>query len=56
MEERVKSILQKHGCEFVSMLSECRVLWKNQKGIIRDDDVFTLFNISEIVWNFWKIF
>ena len=55
MEERVKGILTRHKCKFITMLSECRVLWENQKGIVRDDDVAVLSNMSESAWQFWTI-
>ena len=47
MENRVKAILKKHGCEFIQMTSEVRVLWKNCNNIIREDDVAVLSNMSE---------
>ena len=54
MEEQVKMILQKHNCKFITMLSECRVLWQNQNGIVRDNDIFTLRNMPESAWKFWE--
>lgn len=54
MEDRAKAILEKHGCEFIQMLSECRVLWKNRNNVIRDDDIFVLSNMSEKAWKFWE--
>ena len=54
MENRAKSILKKHGCEFIQMTSESRVLWKNRNNVIREDDIWVLSNMSEIAWEFWK--
>ena len=56
MEEKARTILEKHGCELICMLSESRVLWKNRNGIIRDDDVATLFHMTETVWQYWEHF
>jgi len=55
MEERVKVLLEKHGCEFVKQLTECRILWKNQVGAIREDDVSVLSCMCEKAWDFWKV-
>ena len=54
MENRAKSILKKHGCEFIKMISETRVIWKNRKNVIREDDIAVLSNMSETAWEFWK--
>ena len=54
MENRAKAILKKHGCKFIQMTSEARVLWKNRNNIIREDDVAVLSNMSEIAWKFWE--
>ncbi len=53
MEDKVKNILTQHNCRFIKMLSECRVLWMNKNGAIRDDDIFTLANMTESAWDFW---
>lgn len=55
MEERAKNILNKHGCTFLRMLSECRVLWANKNSVVREDDIFVLSNIPEDAWNFWAV-
>ena len=55
MEEEAKAILSAHGCSFIAMLSECRVLWKNQVGTVQSDDIFVLRNMSESAWNFWAV-
>ena len=34
MKNRAKEILEKHGCEFIQMTSETRVLWKNRKMLL----------------------
>ena len=54
MEERAKSILESHGCKFIKMISECRVVWENACGIVRDDDIAVLNNVNESVWSYWK--
>ena len=54
MENRAKTILKKHGCEFIQMTSEARVLWKNRNNVIREDDVAVLSNMSETAWKFWE--
>ena len=54
IENRAKAILEKHGCEFIQMTSEARVLWKNHNNVIREDDVVVLSNMSEIAWKFWE--
>ncbi len=54
MEERAKKILEKHGCEFISMQSECSVLWKNKKGIVRQNDVSVLFFMTDAAWEYWS--
>ena len=54
MEKRAKAILEKHGCEFIQMTSECRVLWKNRNNIIREDDIAALSNMTEEAWKFWE--
>lgn len=54
MEEKAKFILESHGCKFIKMISECRVVWKNANGIVRDDDIAVLYNMSESAWLYWK--
>ncbi len=54
MEDRAKEILEKHGCEFIQMTSEVRVLWKNRNNVVREDDVAVLANMTEIAWKFWE--
>lgn len=39
MEEQAKFILTIHGCKFIKMISECRVVWENACGIVREDDI-----------------
>lgn len=55
MKERAVSILNAHGCELISMVSECTVVWKNKIGIIRTDDIAVLSNMSDSAWEFWSI-
>lgn len=55
MKNRAKAILKKHGCEFIQMTSETRVLWKNHNNVVREDDIAVLSNMSEIAWKFWEI-
>lgn len=52
-EKEAKEILEKHGCEFLGMISESRCLWKNKIGIVRSDDVAVLKLMSESAWEFW---
>lgn len=54
MEDRAKAILEKHGCKFIQMTSEARVLWENRNNVIREDDVAVLSNMSETAWKFWE--
>ena len=54
MENRAKAILKEHGCEFIQMTSQVRVLWKNRNNVIREDDIAVLSNMSETAWKFWE--
>ncbi len=54
MQNRIKAILEKHGCEFIQIASEVRVLWKNRNDVIREDDIAVLSNMSEAAWKFWE--
>ena len=54
MKDPAKSILEKHGCEFIQMTSEARVLWKNRNNVIREDDIAVLANMSKTAWKFWE--
>lgn len=54
MENRAKEILEKHGCEFIQMISEARVIWKNRNNVIREDDIAVLSNMTELAWKFWE--
>lgn len=54
MKNHAKEILEKHGCEFIQMISEARVLWKNRNNIIREDDIAVLSLMTEKAWEFWE--
>ena len=55
MKERAEKILKQHNCEFISMITECRVLWRNQSGTVMSDDIAVLANMSEDAWLFWSV-
>lgn len=54
MEKRAKEILEKHGCEFIDMILETRVIWKNRNNVIRENDIAVLSLMSEEAWKFWE--
>ena len=54
MEAEARRILTQHGCEFIQMLTECRVLWKNQNGVIRADDITVLRYMTREAWDYFK--
>lgn len=41
-EKSARKIIEKHGCTFIKMVSECRILWKNKYGYESIDDIFCL--------------
>ncbi len=45
----------RHGCKFIQMITKCRVLWENQNGIVREDDIAVLSNMTEAAWDYWKV-
>lgn len=53
-EKEAKEILEKHGCKFIKMKSECTVVWENCIGVIRVDDIAVLRNMTDEAWEFWK--
>ena len=55
MKSHIENILSSHGCKLIKFISECRILWENQSGIIRDDDIFVLSNMSDKAWKYWEV-
>lgn len=53
-EKFARKIIEKHGCTFIKMVSECRVLWKNKCGYESIDDIFVLNNMDDGAWEFWS--
>ena len=53
MKKEAKEILEKHGCKFIKMESECTVVWENCIGIVRTDDIAVLRNMTDKAWNYW---
>ena len=56
MEDKAKSILSKHGCKLIKMISEDRVQQENQNKIIREDDIFVLGNMHEAAREYFKTY
>lgn len=52
---RIKEILEKHGCELIDYVSECEVLWKNPAGIEHVWDIAVISNLTGSAWDYWKI-
>ena len=53
-EKSARKIVEKHGCTFIKMVGECRVLWKNRYGYESIDDIFVLNNMCDSAWEFWS--
>lgn len=53
-EKSARKIIEKHGCAFIKMISECRVLWRNKCGNEFVDDIFVLNNMGDCAWEFWS--
>jgi pyruvate/2-oxoacid:ferredoxin oxidoreductase beta subunit len=53
-EKAARDILEKHGCKFVEMLSECTVAWENKCGYPFVDDVAVLRLMTSGAWDFWS--
>lgn len=53
-EKQARKVIEKHGCTFIRMCGECKVVWQNKQGYQFVDDIFVLNHMTERAWKFWE--